>query len=379
MNKIPFPVKMLLETTTRCNLRCIMCSVNIDPRIKAGGEWYGDINTEIFDRLKDVFPQVRRVALNAHGEPLLYPKFLESLALLKSHGILVDITSNAVLINDEIAEGIVKYGLDNLTVSMNAASEPLYSEIMRGAKLETVIKNIKMINEYKQDYSKIIPKIVFHFVGMRQNIHQLPAVIELAKDLGVEGVVVLALVEYPLVEGQSLIYHKEYSKKFFEESVRIAEKEKIELIIPSQYFHHQNSKSQIYKKRIGMIYKVLFDHKTRGILYNKIWSHMRHERNMETKTDRPIINMSVRDCYDPWTMCYIMQNGDIRPCCNLEQNMGNVLEQNFEEIWNGEKYNRLRSEISNGNLPKECANCITRQWTDSKKWHDNLWAMIMPE
>jgi hypothetical protein len=55
------------------------------------------------------------------------------------------------------------------------------------------------------------------------------------------------------------------------------------------------------------------------------------------------------------------------------------LEQDFEEIWNGEKYNGLRSEISSGNLPKECANCITRQWTDSKKWHDNLLAMIMPE
>lgn len=67
-------------------------------------------------------------------------------------------------------------------------------------------------------------------------------------------------------------------------------------------------------------------------------------------------------CPYPWASFTIASNGDVVACCrDLDHKtvLGNLLHQEFEEIWNGEKYQALRRDLS-GKRPERhaaCANC----------------------
>ena len=56
----------------------------------------------------------------------------------------------------------------------------------------------------------------------------------------------------------------------------------------------------------------------------------------------------------------IRANGDIVPCCydlTSKLVMGNILEDDLNDIWNGEKYRELRSTISSKKYNDVCAKC----------------------
>jgi MoaA/NifB/PqqE/SkfB family radical SAM enzyme len=52
---------------------------------------------------------------------------------------------------------------------------------------------------------------------------------------------------------------------------------------------------------------------------------------------------SKKICYNPWTHFEVNNpNGDVTMCCDVPTVLGNVNEQSIEEIWNGQKYQRMR-------------------------------------
>jgi len=51
-------------------------------------------------------------------------------------------------------------------------------------------------------------------------------------------------------------------------------------------------------------------------------------------------------CYEGWMHAVIGPDGDVAPCCYCEgQNLGNVVEQDFADIWNGPRYVDLRRRM----------------------------------
>ena len=57
----------------------------------------------------------------------------------------------------------------------------------------------------------------------------------------------------------------------------------------------------------------------------------------------------LKFCKRPWMETFINWNGDVFPCgCVVTESkysMGNVFNQDFEDIWNGEKYLAARKEL----------------------------------
>ena len=56
----------------------------------------------------------------------------------------------------------------------------------------------------------------------------------------------------------------------------------------------------------------------------------------------------------------VTPDGRVYPCCRgpEELEMGNVLEQPFEAIWNGERYREFRRRMFAGEYPAVCATCV---------------------
>jgi radical SAM protein with 4Fe4S-binding SPASM domain len=66
-------------------------------------------------------------------------------------------------------------------------------------------------------------------------------------------------------------------------------------------------------------------------------------------------------CIWPWRGIYITYDGEVTACCKitepLEFGLGNLLKQDFWEVWNGEKYQKLRNLLRERKSPPECVGC----------------------
>jgi MoaA/NifB/PqqE/SkfB family radical SAM enzyme len=62
-------------------------------------------------------------------------------------------------------------------------------------------------------------------------------------------------------------------------------------------------------------------------------------------------------CISPWKHLYLNTNGDISPCCIQPIIFGNICNDNFDEIWNGDKINQFRNEMLLGNYDSKCLTC----------------------
>lgn len=346
-----WPEYLLLELTSRCNLRCIMCSINQDPRMQKGGEWYGDLDPGAFRNLEPYLSKIKRVDLNGNGESLLYDNFLTVLEKVKRGGTNVGLTSNALMINDDLARGMVRAGLDELVISLHAAEPGLYEEISRPGKFETFLNNVRAINKYKDYYRTGLPVLKFNFVAMKKNISQLEKVIKLAAETGAVEVAILVLVEYDLVRGESLVNYPDLVEEYFPPALEYAENLGVKLSIPPLYFNMlaKNNKLEIKEQRTVA-------HK------RNLWRSLRNRaKSVYRSLSKDSLNLEVvRECLDPWNFCWVMQSGRVRPCCFMEEDMGSLVNQSFEEIWFGEEYELLRRLILENNPPRKCTECVQR-------------------
>ncbi len=348
-----WPSYLVLELTSRCNLRCVMCAINDDPRLQKGGEMYGDMDMRIIENLEPFLQNINRVDLNGHGESLLNREFLNMLERVKKKVTYVGLASNALMINDDIARGMVQNKLDELIISIHASDSGLYREISWPGNIKTLLGNIRMVNEYKKKCKKSVPVLKFQFVGMKKNVSQIVELLKLAGEMGVAELTILSLSEYKLVQGESLQHYPELVRKFFPPAIRLAGKLGVKLSIPPQYMKMLRGSAVIHlinRLRLMKLKPSLF-----GFLRNKAKSIYRSPQKW--------LGPDARNCLDPWNYCLVLQNGNVRPCCVLEEIMGNLADYTFEEIWFGEKYKTLRESILSNSPPQSCYTCIIRPWT----------------
>ena len=62
-------------------------------------------------------------------------------------------------------------------------------------------------------------------------------------------------------------------------------------------------------------------------------------------------------CMSPWMVAYIFPDGSVRPCQSLNFSAGNVREQSFREIWNGNDLRAFRQVVKTHRMFPVCARC----------------------
>ena len=127
-----FPTVFYIEPTNDCNLNCVMC-----PRKKSRKK-VGYMSFELFSDVVDQLSSQNIVRLSLHlaGEPLLHPQIVEMARYAKDKGLRhVRFATNATLLNEDIARGLIESGLDSLTVSMDAFSAEQYCPGQKGEGL----------------------------------------------------------------------------------------------------------------------------------------------------------------------------------------------------------------------------------------------------
>jgi radical SAM protein with 4Fe4S-binding SPASM domain len=296
---VPFNVS--IEPTTTCNLGCPECPSGLKSFTRPTGNldynFYKKTVDEIGDKLIYLY-------FYFQGEPYMHPKFLELVKYASRKKIYTVTSTNAHFLTERKARETIESGLDRILISIDGTTQETYEQYRIGGSLEKVIEGTKNLVQAKRELNSITPHIVFQFLMVKPNEHQIEEVEKLAKEIGVDEVKLKTAQVYEFENGNELIPTiDKYSR---------------------------------YQKQSNGQYKIK----------NELLNH----------------------CWKLWHSTVITWDGKIVPCCfdkDAQHQLGDLNTKTFAEIWQSDLYQSFRSRILKSRKEIDiCTNCSegTKVW-----------------
>ncbi|MRR37516.1 radical SAM protein, partial [bacterium] len=191
----PWPSKLFVETTTRCNLRCRMCVKETWDR----STMEGDMAAETFTSLEPAFPHLEALVLHGVGEPLLDPRledFIRRAKMLMPAGSWIGFQSNGMLLDEARAVSLLEAGLDRICISADALNPETFRQLRRGGEERGVERAFAALHHAKERCGRPDFAIGLEFVLMRDNTGELPALLRRAVSLGASFAIVTHVLAY---------------------------------------------------------------------------------------------------------------------------------------------------------------------------------------
>jgi uncharacterized Fe-S cluster-containing radical SAM superfamily protein len=192
------PLEAYIEVSARCNLRCRMCPITVDPRYDPHSGGPPLLTRELFDRLEPLIPTLQRAYLIGLGEPFLNRDLMAYAARLAGAGVEVWITTNATLVREEHAEALVRAGVARVTVSIDGATAATYERIRVRARFDHLLRGLRALGAARRRHGR--PLLYLNTIAMAGNLHELPRLVELCAEVGGDGVHLEALYDWPMLE-----------------------------------------------------------------------------------------------------------------------------------------------------------------------------------
>ncbi|MCE2712289.1 MAG: SPASM domain-containing protein [Cryomorphaceae bacterium] len=288
------PFSLSIEPTTACNLGCPECPSGLKQFTRPTGKLDLNLHSEILQHVKR---HVFYINYYFQGEPFLHPQFLELIKEAKKIGVYTATSTNAHFIDQQKAKEIIESGLDRLIISIDGLSQETYENYRIHGSLNKVLEASKHLIAAKKASSSKTPHLIFQFLVVRQNEHEVPAVLALGKELGIDEVRMKTAQFYSYENGNELMpKNTEYSR---------------------------------YKLQKNGKYKLKYSTKN--------------------------------ECWRMWSSSVITWDGRVVPCCfdkDATHQLGQLGETDFAAIWRSNAYQSFRRNILTGrNSIDICKNC----------------------
>jgi radical SAM protein with 4Fe4S-binding SPASM domain len=296
-----YPVALSFEPTTSCNLRCPECPSGLRSFTRPTGMLESDFFRKVIDETNSY---LWYLIFYFQGEPYLHPEFTELVKYASSKNIYTATSTNAHYLTDANARKTVESGLDRLIISIDGTTQEVYQQYRIGGKLEKVLEGTKNIVKWKKELNSKTPHIIFQFLVVKPNEHQMQDVKKLAEELGVDEVAFKTAQVYEYENGNDLIPDNEHYSR--------------------------------YRKNSDGTYEIK--------------------------------NQLLNQCWKMWHSCVITWDGSVVPCCfdkDASHAMGNLQESTFKEVWNSNNYRHFRGKLLQSRDQIDiCKNCTegTKVW-----------------
>jgi radical SAM protein with 4Fe4S-binding SPASM domain len=363
LDEVPYPKLVMLEASSFCNLRCPMCprTIGKSPSAGASGQEFGNLKMDLLDRLDNLFRQTPGVVLSWFGEPLMNKQLPEIVRRIKTYGASVHITTNGMLLTEQVAEQLVRAGLDNMAISMDAADPETFRRLRAGAELQVVKANVLNLNRVKRRLGSTTPRLQVAFVAMPENVLQLPEMVRLVDEMDIRTLTIGPLDDFALTQEFNLAHKaalgsREPARQAYREARALAQKLDVAIGLesPARFYHEMGDPPPEFA------------------------IEERFFRNDYTPGQTTALGLR-KGCGVPWLDTVIGYNGDVHPCCVSNRILGNVFEKSFEEIWWGPAYRAFRAQLKSTTAPVECRSCRRAYWNGSHQLDELREAMVVGE
>ena len=184
------PEMLTLMITQGCNLECPHCLLECKPANQTR-----PVQTDIIKRIIDDFSRLGGSAIClTGGDPLLHPNWMEILSYACGFDIFHEVCmqTNATLITENYVKNFLSLPQDKfvLQISLDGADPETHDRLRGQGRFKSTLKALQLLSETglgKQ--TRIV------FTEMSHNYDELPRVIELVSDLGLQGLVSGSLVK----------------------------------------------------------------------------------------------------------------------------------------------------------------------------------------
>jgi radical SAM protein with 4Fe4S-binding SPASM domain len=297
------PVTVEIEPINSCNFRCKHCQTTRWTKAKA------QLDIDTFRRILDQLPNLNELNLQGMGEPLLNKQQIDLLAEGERRGLAMRFHSNGSACTESNARRLLGLTNTSITFSIDGASAETFERNRPGSNFAQIRRNIRYFTSARN--GKTLPRISGWTVLTTDNIGELPQIIRLCGELGLDHV---TLQPFLTAWGKSEL---------------------------SDYV--ATIKVEPLEKACAMLLRE---------------AHLAADA---AKIDLSVVEPMAETCPWPWQSAYIAANGDVIPCSIIADadviKMGNVFETPFSEIWNGSAYRALRAQIRNHDHPVFCQAC----------------------
>ncbi len=322
---LPSPTEAYFEVANRCNSKCVTCPITFSPQENAK-----QLSLEEFKSLVDQLPDLRRAVLQGIGEPLLNRQLSSMIRHLKDRDVYVVFNTNAALLTPRRQVELIESRLDELRVSLDGSTPETYLKVRGIPAFDRVVDNVASLTRTQRERGEYTPRVSFWVTGMRENLHELPGVIDLAARIGVEEVYLQRMVfgfsDDALARADESIYDQRYRQRaeaFIDEAERRA-------------------------NALGVRFRGA------GALSPR-----------ESIVDRKPVDEPWRECSRPLRLAYITALGTALPCCIAPFTdapydsiiLGNYLRDGVAAVWTGEAYRVFRERLYSSSPPAACRNC----------------------
>jgi MoaA/NifB/PqqE/SkfB family radical SAM enzyme len=179
----PYPSKLFVEITSRCNLGCFMCV----KQTGGGCIAEGDLSAAHFAALEPALPTLEALLLNGVGEPLLHPQleaFIRRAKELMPAGSSVGFQSNGLLLTPQRALALAEAGLDRICLSVDASTPEIFRQLRQGGELPAIDSAFAALQRAREVSGRNDLQVGAEVVVMRDNLSALPATLEWAAQRG---------------------------------------------------------------------------------------------------------------------------------------------------------------------------------------------------
>lgn len=295
------PISISFEPTTSCNLRCPECPSGKREFTRETGMLEEDFFKKTIDELAG---KLTYLTFYFQGEPYLNPKFLDMVKYASCKGIYTATSTNAHFLNDKKAKETVESGLDRLIISIDGTTQETYESYRVGGSLDKVIEGGRNIVKWKKQLNSSTPHIIFQFLVVKPNQHQLKEVEDLCAEIGANELRFKTAQVYDYENGNELIPTIE------------------------KYSRYKRKKDGTYT------------------LKNKMVNH----------------------CWKLWNSSVITWDGKVVPCCfdkDAQHQFGSLKQDSFKNVWRNKNYFNFREAVMKSRSSVDiCKNCSegTKVW-----------------
>ena len=321
---LPAPIEAYFEVANRCNSKCATCPLTFSPQEEAK-----QLSVAEFEQLVAQLPDLRRAVLQGIGEPLLNRDLAPMIRHLKSRGVYVVFNTNAALLTARRQRELIDSGLDELRVSLDGSTPETYLKVRGIPVFDRVVANVAQMVRTQRELGASTPRLSLWVTGMRENLPELPGVIDLAARIGVEEVYLQRMV---FGFGDTALAREDQS---------------------------------IYEGYRTEAEAIIADAERRAATHGVRFRGADALTPRESIVDRPPEAEPWRACSRPLRLAYVTAQGTALPCCIApftdapydSITLGNYLADGVQAVWNGEAYQRFRERLYSSDPPPSCRNC----------------------
>lgn len=255
--------------------------------------------------MEDTHRHLMHLTFYFQGEPFIHKSFLDMVAIANKKKVFTSTSTNAHFLDANTCDRVVESGLDRMIISIDGTDQETYTSYRKGGRLDKVLAGTEAMVAAKKSAGEG-PELVFQFLVVRPNEHQIADVQALGKKMGVDRVALKTAQVYDFADGNDLIPTID------------------------QYARYKEG--------------------TDG----------------KWKIKNPLDNQ----CWKMWHSCVVTWDGKVVPCCfdkDAKYVMGDLNKSSMSDIWTGEQYDAFRKGIMLSRSTIDiCKNCSegTKVWAD---------------